>query len=126
MTARVPQHQAVLEAVEKGWTRELWSFSLSVVSDSATSWTAARQASLSFTIAQSLLKLMSTELVMPSHHLFLCCPLLLLPSIFPSTRVFSNQGLPVEGPQVCPRGQAWPPAGCRQQSYRLCVAKQKA
>ena len=57
----------------------------------ATPWTAACQASLSFTISQSLLKLMSIESVMPSNHLILCCPLLLLPSIFPSIRVFSNE-----------------------------------
>ena len=56
-----------------------------------TRWTAARQASLSFTIPQSLLKLMSTESVMPSNHLILCRPLLLLPSIFPSIRVFTNE-----------------------------------
>ena len=49
-------------------------------------WTATRQASLSFTISWSLLKLMSIESVMPSNHLILCCPLLLLPSIFPSIR----------------------------------------
>jgi len=55
-----------------------------------TPWTAACQASLSFTISQSLLKLMSIELVMPSNHLILCFPLLLLSSIFPSIRVFSN------------------------------------
>jgi len=55
-----------------------------------TLWTAARQASLSFTISQSLLKLMPIELVMPSNHLILCHPLLLLPSIFPSIRVFSS------------------------------------
>ena len=54
-------------------------------------WTAACQASLSFTISQSLLKLMSIELVTPSNHLILCRPLLLLPSIFPSIRVFSNE-----------------------------------
>ena len=54
-----------------------------------TPWTAARQASLSFTISQSLLKLLSTESVMPSNHLILFHPLLLLPSIFPSIRVFS-------------------------------------
>ena len=65
--------------------------SLSVVSDSATPWTAAPQASLSFTNSQSLLKLMSIESVMPSNHLILCRPLLLLPSIFPSIRVFSNE-----------------------------------
>ena len=56
-----------------------------------TPWTAARQASLSFTISQSLLKLMSIESVMPSNHLILCYPLLLLPSIFPSIRVFSTE-----------------------------------
>ena len=59
--------------------------------NSATPWTAACQASLSFTISQSLLKLMSIESVMPSKHLILCCPLLLLPSIFPGLRVFSNE-----------------------------------
>ena len=64
--------------------------SLSHVSLSATPRTAARQVSLSFTISQSLLKLMSIESVMPSNHLTLCCPLLLLPSIFLRIRVFSN------------------------------------
>ena len=58
-----------------------------------TPWTAASQASVSFTISQSLLKLMSIELVMPSNHLILCHPLLLLPSIFPSIRVFSNESV---------------------------------
>ena len=66
-------------------------FSRSVMSDSATPWTAARQASLSITNSWSLPKLMSIELVMPSNRLILCCPLLLLPSIFPSIRVFSNE-----------------------------------
>ena len=56
-----------------------------------TPWTAARQASLSFTISQSLLRLISIESVMPSSHLILCHPLLLLPSIFPSIRVFSKE-----------------------------------
>ena len=56
-----------------------------------TPWTAACQASLSITSSQSLLKLMSIESVMPSNHLILCHPLLLLPSIFPSIRVFSNE-----------------------------------
>ena len=56
-----------------------------------TPWTAARQASLSFTTSQSLLKLMSIESMMPSSRLLLSCPLLLLPSIFPSIRVFSNE-----------------------------------
>ena len=57
----------------------------------ATPWTAARQASLSITKSQSLFKFMFIESVMPSNHLILCCPLLLLPSIFPSIRVFSNE-----------------------------------
>ena len=56
-----------------------------------TPWTAAHQASLSITNYQSLPKLMSIESVMPSNHIILCCPLLLLPSIFPSIRVFSNE-----------------------------------
>ena len=56
-----------------------------------TSWTAAHQASLTFTISWSLIKLLSTESVMPSNHLILCCPLLLLPSIFPSIGVFPNE-----------------------------------
>ena len=58
-----------------------------------TPWTAACQASLSITNSWSLLKLMVIELVMPSNHLLLCCPLLLLPSIFPSIRVFSNESV---------------------------------
>ena len=57
----------------------------------ATPWTAARQASLSITNCRSLPKLMSTESVMPSNHLILCHSLFLLPSIFPSIRVFSNE-----------------------------------
>ena len=56
-------------------------------------WTAVCQASLSITNSQSLLRLMFIELVMPSNHLILCCPLLLLPSIFPSIRVISNQSV---------------------------------
>ena len=58
-----------------------------------TPWTAARQASLSITNSRTLLKLMSIESVMPSNHLVLCCPLLLLPSIFPSIRIFSNESV---------------------------------
>ena len=58
-----------------------------------TPWTATRQASLSFVNSQSLLKLMSIESVMPSNHLILCHPLLLLPSIFPSIKVFSNESV---------------------------------
>ena len=56
-------------------------------------WTAACQASLSITNSWSLLKLMFIESVMPSNHLILCCPLLLMPSIFPSIRVFSNESV---------------------------------
>ena len=65
--------------------------SISCVQLFVTPWTAARQASLSFTISWSLLKLMSIESVMPSNHLILCHPLLLLLSIFPSVRIFSNE-----------------------------------
>ena len=67
-----------------------------------TPWTAARQASLSITNSQSLLKLKSIESVMPSNHLILCHPLLLLPSIFPSIRVFSNESvLHIRWPKYC-------------------------
>ena len=66
----------------------------------ATPWTAAHQASLSFTPSQSLLRLMSIESVMPSNHLILYHPFLLLPSIFPSIRVFPNEsGLPIRWPK---------------------------
>ena len=74
--------------------------SLSRVQLFVTPWTAARQASLSITNSQSLLKLMFIELVVPSNHLILCCPLFLLPSIFPSIRVFSNKWvLPITWPK---------------------------
>ena len=59
----------------------------------STPWTAAHQASLSITKSQSLLKFLSIELVMPSSHLILCHPLLLLPSIFPRIKVFSNESV---------------------------------
>ena len=65
--------------------------SLSHVRLFATPWTVVHQPSLSFRISQHLLKLMSIESVMPSNYLTLCCPLLLLPSTFPSIRVFSNE-----------------------------------
>ena len=65
--------------------------SLSRVQLFSTPWTAAHQAGLSFTISQSLLKFMPIESVMPCNHLILCCALLLLPSILPSIRVFSNK-----------------------------------
>ena len=70
------------------------------MSESAAQWTVARQASLSFTNSCNLLKLVSIESEMPSNHLILCCPLLLLPSIFPSIRVFSNESvLPIRWPK---------------------------
>ena len=74
-------------------------FSHSVVSDSATPWTAARQASLSITNSQSLPKLMSIESVMPSNHLILCHSLLLPPSSFPSIRVFNESALCIRWPK---------------------------
>ena len=78
--------------------QEIWRVfssvqSLSHVQLFATPWTVAHQASLYITNSWSLLKLMSIESVMPSNHLILCCPLLLLPSIFPSIRIFSNESV---------------------------------
>ena len=82
----------------------LYVISLSSVAQSCPTlcdpWTAAHQASLSFTIPQSLLKFMTIESVMPFNHLILCCSLLLLPSIFPSIKVFSNESaLHIRWPQ---------------------------
>ena len=78
------------------------SVQFSLVQPFATPWTAARQAPLSITNSQSLLKLISIELVMPSNHLILCCLLLLLPSIFPSIRIFSNKSvLCIRWPKYC-------------------------
>ena len=92
---------AALFRIDKIWKqpkcssqiKKIWYavFSHSFMSDSVTQWTAARQASLSITNSQSLPRLMSIDSVMPSNHLILCPPLLLLPSIFPSIRVFSNE-----------------------------------
>ena len=87
--------------------------SLSHVQLFATPWTAACQASLSITNSQSLLKLMSIESVMLSNHLILCHPLLLLPSVFPCIRVFSNESvLPIRWPKywsfsfnICPSNE---------------------
>ena len=77
-------------------------FSCSVMSDSVTPWTAALQASLSITNSRSLLKLVSIELVMPSNHVILCRSLPLLPSIFPSIRVFSSESvLHIRWPKYC-------------------------
>ena len=74
--------------------------SLSRVRLFVTPWTAALQASLSFTVSQSVLKLMFIDLVMPANHLILCCLLLLLPSIFYSIRVFSNElTVPIRWPK---------------------------
>ena len=68
-------------------------FSLSVVSDSVTPWTAACQAYLSITNSLSPPRLMTAELVIPSNHLILCCPLLLPTSVFPSIRIFLNESV---------------------------------
>ena len=90
LAARVPACVSV-------WGWEPWHpvvvQSLNRVQLFVTSWTAAHQASLSSTISWSLLKFIRIELVMPSNHLILCCPLLLLPSIFPRIRVFSNESV---------------------------------
>ena len=75
---------------KKNQTSEYFSHSVVLF---ATPWTAAHQASLSITNSRSLLKLMSIELVMTSNHLILCRPLLLLPSVFLSFRVFSNESV---------------------------------
>ena len=84
-------HFSCIITVVIQWLSHGWLF--------ATPWTAARQASQSFTISWSLLELMFIELVMPSNHLILCRPLLLLPSIFPSIRVFSRESvLPIRWP----------------------------
>ena len=80
----------------------VWLFvvqSLSCAQLFATPWTAAHQTSLSFTISQSLLKLMSIELVIPSNRLILCCPLLLLPSIFPESKSFPMSQFVTSGGQ---------------------------
>ena len=91
--SRISQFQALFSLLEStflvgiGVILVLW---LSCVQLFVIPLAAAQQASLSFTISQTLLKLMSTELVMPSNYLILCHPLFLLPSLFPSIRVFSN------------------------------------
>ena len=77
-------------------------FSCPVMSNSANPWPAAQQASLSLTISQSLPKFMSIASVMPFSHLILWCPLLLLPSIFPSIRDFSNESaVCIRWPKYC-------------------------
>ena len=72
--------------------REAWRTAVHGITGSWT-WTAAHQVSLSITNTQSLPKLMSIESVMPSSHLILCCPILLLPSVFPNIRIFSNESV---------------------------------
>ena len=86
-------HMVISIDAEKAFDKIQYSSvqSLSRIWLFATPWTAACQASLSITNSQSLPKLMSIQSVMPSNHLIVCCPLLLLPSIFPSIRVFSNE-----------------------------------
>ena len=92
--------------------------SLSHVPLFATPWTAAHQASLSFTISWSLLKLMSIESVMPSNHLILCHPLLFLPSIFPSIRVFFNESaLCIRWPKYWSFTFSINPSGCIFSDY---------
>ena len=86
------------DKIASSWEILFWLNSQSVqllshVQLFVTPWTAACQASLSITNSWNLLKLMSIELVMPSNHLILCHPLLLLPSVFPSSRVFSNESV---------------------------------
>ena len=90
-TRRCSEKLALISCEQALWVLFSVQCSRSVVSDSVTPWTAASQASLSITNSRGLLKLMSIELVKPSNHLILCRPLLLLPSIFPSIRVFSNE-----------------------------------
>ena len=90
-----PLHEEQLAAQILFYTPCLWIVAVvqlkSCVQLFTTPWTAGCQASLSFTVSQSLLELMSIKSVMPSNHLILCHPLLLLPSIFTSIRVFCNE-----------------------------------
>ena len=92
-----PSWLAQFAQVRLRWETEKRKFgsvqSLSCVLLFATPWTAARQASLSISNSQSLLKLMSIEMVMPSNHLILYCPLLLLTSVFLNIRIFNNESV---------------------------------
>ena len=124
-----------LQRVGHDWMTELnWALvpwapcvvqSLSRVQLFATSWTAALQVSLSFTISWSLVKLMSIELVMPSNNLILCHPLL-LPSIFPSIRVFSNVlVLCITWPKywsfsISPSNECWGLISFRKLNWLVC------
>ena len=90
------------------WYFSTVQFSHSVVSDSATPWITARQASLPITNSRSLLKLMSIESVMPSNHLILCGPLLLPPQSFPASRSFPmSQFFPSGGESIGVSASAW-------------------
>ena len=95
--------EATQASIDRWMDKYQFSSLLSHVRPFGTPWTAAHQASLSLIISWSLLKLISIVWVMPSNHLILCHPLLLLPSIFPSTRVFSNESV------LCIR---WPKYWC--------------
>ena len=118
-----------LSFTQFSWLTCLAQFSRSVVSNSATPWTAARQASLSITNSQSPPKPMFIELVMPSIHLILCRPLLLLSSNFPSIRSFQMSQFFASGGQsiglsastsVFPMNiQDWFPLGCTRWSSLL-------
>ena len=88
---RISDYTGCIFSGDQGWVRSVQLFSR--VQFFATPWSAAGQASLSITNSRSLLKLMSIELVMLSNYPILCHPLLLLPSIFPSIRVFSNESV---------------------------------
>ena len=113
-----PVHEAVIRSLDFSATASPLSilqregcslFSCSVMSDSVTPCTATHKASLSFTISQTLLNLMSIELVVPADHVILC-HLLLQPSIFPSIRVFSNESvLPIRWPTLCDPIDGSPP-----------------
>ena len=107
-----------------------WKASFKIVSNAVqslsrvwllmTPWTAAHQASLSITNSWSLVKLMSIKLVMPSNHLILCHPLPLLPSIFPSIRVFSNESaLHIRWPKYCSFSISISPSNSGLISFRI-------
>ena len=91
LTWRIPWTNEPGGLQPSGLHRVRHLFSCPVMSDSAAPWTAAGQASLSFTVSQSGLRFRSIESVMPASHLILCRPLLLPSSVFPSTRVFSKE-----------------------------------
>ena len=97
-------------AQSQTWFSTFWFSSvqsLSLVQLFTTSWTAASQASLPITNSRSLLKLMSIQLVIPSSHLILFCPLILLPSIFPSIRVFSSESVLASAGQSITADSDW-------------------